>query len=82
MNGITESLAEGGLTSIGNTKRARKNPLESWNTGLKNISLKQADYYLLSFQGMIKAALFIKKKLDSGILTKAFHSDPVGSLLY
>lgn len=31
---------------------------------------------------MIKAALFIKKKLDSGILTKAFHSDPVGSLLY
>lgn len=33
-------------------------------------------------KGMIKAALFIKKKLDSGILTKAFHSDPVGSLLY
>ena len=31
---------------------------------------------------MIKAALFIKKKLDSGILTKAFHSDPVGILVY
>lgn len=26
---------------------------------------------------MIKAALYIKEKLESGILTKAFHSDPV-----
>ena len=28
----------------------------------------------------MKAALYIKKKLEGGILTRAFHSDPVGRL--
>ena len=29
---------------------------------------------------MIRAALYLKKKLENGYLAKAFHSDPVGSL--
>ena len=38
-------------------------------------------YAILSsfFQGMIRAALYLKKKLETGYLAQAFHSDPVCS---
>lgn len=32
-------------------------------------------------QGMIKVALYIKKKLEGGILEKAFNSDPVRNFI-
>jgi len=34
-------------------------------------------YSFFLSQGMIKVALYLKKKLEGGILEKAFNSDPV-----
>lgn len=35
------------------------------------------DLFFFLSQGMIKVALYLKKKLEGGILEKAFNSDPV-----
>lgn len=47
------------------------------------INLKQIlwTYSFCLSQGMIKVALYLKKKLEGGILEKAFNSDPVRNFL-
>jgi len=50
--------------------------LTDFSLEAEKIPLEGGDPSWFGHKGMIKAALYIKRKLESGILTRAFHSDP------